>query len=63
MIPVTLIKPLLFAAVAISSNEFVGMVREQTNFSWGCLRCRFLALHVPARLGLNPEILWTAKRI
>lgn len=63
LIPVTLLKPLLFAVVAISSSECMGMVRKQTNFSWGCLQCCFLALRIPARPGLNPEFLWTAERI
>lgn len=61
LILVALLKPLLFAMVAIASSKSMQVVREQTNLSWNCQQCSFLALQIPAGPGLNPEVLQTAE--
>lgn len=61
LIPIALLKPLLFATVAISSSKSMWVVREQKNLSWNCQQCSFLALQIPAAPGLNPEVLQTAE--
>lgn len=61
LILVALLKPLLFAMVVIFSSKSMWVVREQTNLSWNCQQCSFLALQIPAGPGLNPEVLQTAE--